>query len=630
MEKSSPATTSEQIPKPKAAANADESANGVGESFIVDDAAEQVEPGQMRKGEFLAQLKASICSAADEQFKGTAWSVGGCPWIDHWFGYYETRSAAHLEAGIHKYIPGLSGIGAARDYIPALTDRVRSAIGVWVHSGRVTGVPGGTPLDVPTKNAAAAKRGAIMPKAKEGGFRDVHHPAAVQAQLGAGNALEGSIGTTMGTALGGDFSNVRVHTDPTAQELASQMNAKAFTVGNHVAFGSGEYRPGTLHGDGLIAHELAHVVQQKGVTSAGGGAGYGALEADAERATAGALQQLWGGNQGAGAKVNTPAMSSGLTLQRCRNNERVPQTDKEQSPPAQAPAQTEHAEQPHQEHETQQTPLAPQVQLPTVTIGAITSQGAPADNPRILIDMAQQVAVTVANRTDQTPPIILKVEGDEHAGSATINGAATYTLLGTPGETFSVNGVTATACNNPGLTLSAYVGTERVGQSAAFKVKGIQWQTQNFTITHYTYAMENDPAYANDPMVDGDGLNEQHRRGFLFGNSGIRMQGTGLASDGQYITLRWRHGRIDGFTYGQGRPNSVPWHTIAVDPAVIPLNSQVVIEHYADRGTFLANDTGGAINGHHIDVFVGAVPLSEARALGTTASRVGIVQNPDC
>ncbi len=68
-------------------------------------------------------------------------------------------------------------------------------------------------------------------------------------------------------AFGHNFKNVKVHTDSRATGLSRSMHAKAFTISNHIAFGAGEYQPGTITGDDLIAHELAHVVQQSGATS---------------------------------------------------------------------------------------------------------------------------------------------------------------------------------------------------------------------------------------------------------------------------------------------------------------------------------------------------------------------------
>jgi hypothetical protein len=61
-----------------------------------------------------------------------------------------------------------------------------------------------------------------------------------------------------------DFSGVRIHTDAQAAESARQLNARAFTVGNHIVFDTGEYAPHTLSGQRLLAHELTHVVQQNG------------------------------------------------------------------------------------------------------------------------------------------------------------------------------------------------------------------------------------------------------------------------------------------------------------------------------------------------------------------------------
>lgn len=64
--------------------------------------------------------------------------------------------------------------------------------------------------------------------------------------------------------FGHDFSQVRIHADGQAAEAARALNARAFTVGSHIVFGSGEYARGTTKGRRLMAHELAHVVQQSG------------------------------------------------------------------------------------------------------------------------------------------------------------------------------------------------------------------------------------------------------------------------------------------------------------------------------------------------------------------------------
>jgi hypothetical protein len=62
--------------------------------------------------------------------------------------------------------------------------------------------------------------------------------------------------------FGRDFSQVRMHTDTRAAESARAVNARAFTVGQDVVFGTGQYVPGASGGRRLMAHELTHVVQQ--------------------------------------------------------------------------------------------------------------------------------------------------------------------------------------------------------------------------------------------------------------------------------------------------------------------------------------------------------------------------------
>lgn len=59
-----------------------------------------------------------------------------------------------------------------------------------------------------------------------------------------------------------DFSQVRIHDDGKAAESARLLNALAFTVGSEVVFGAGQHRPHTTAGRGLLAHELAHTLQQ--------------------------------------------------------------------------------------------------------------------------------------------------------------------------------------------------------------------------------------------------------------------------------------------------------------------------------------------------------------------------------
>lgn len=98
------------------------------------------------------------------------------------------------------------------------------------------------------------------------------HPdvtARIAATRGHGSPLPPRLATEMGAALGHDFAHVRLHTDALAGRLATAVQARAFTTGADVYFGSGEYRPASSTGRELLAHELTHVVQQHGQPTSG-------------------------------------------------------------------------------------------------------------------------------------------------------------------------------------------------------------------------------------------------------------------------------------------------------------------------------------------------------------------------
>ena len=90
----------------------------------------------------------------------------------------------------------------------------------------------------------------------------------IDASRGTGTGLPAGVRERLEGSLG-DLSDVTVHTDHTADALNRSVSARAFATGTDVYFARGEYNPGSAEGDRLIAHELAHVVQQRGAPSAG-------------------------------------------------------------------------------------------------------------------------------------------------------------------------------------------------------------------------------------------------------------------------------------------------------------------------------------------------------------------------
>jgi len=82
----------------------------------------------------------------------------------------------------------------------------------------------------------------------------------------SGQPLDAATQDFMESRFGHDFSRVRVHNDRKAAESAALVNAEAYTVGQHIVFGSGHFAPGTAAGRELLAHELAHTLQQEAAT----------------------------------------------------------------------------------------------------------------------------------------------------------------------------------------------------------------------------------------------------------------------------------------------------------------------------------------------------------------------------
>jgi len=121
---------------------------------------------------------------------------------------------------------------------------------------------GGTPG--PDGECAACKAKRLQRQAVAGAGPQTAPPIVHDVLASAGRPLESGIRGEMEARFGHDFSRVRVHTDARSAESARAVDATAYTVGDSVVFGAGRYRPETSDGRSLVAHELAHVVQQAG------------------------------------------------------------------------------------------------------------------------------------------------------------------------------------------------------------------------------------------------------------------------------------------------------------------------------------------------------------------------------
>jgi hypothetical protein len=117
-------------------------------------------------------------------------------------------------------------------------------------------------------------------------LKATHRPAAIRDVLGSGGApLEATARADMEWHFGRSLGDVRVHTGVRAVESAREVHARAYTLGNDIVFGEREYAPATPAGRTLLAHELAHTVQQRGASRSAHTAGpHASLERSADAA----------------------------------------------------------------------------------------------------------------------------------------------------------------------------------------------------------------------------------------------------------------------------------------------------------------------------------------------------------
>ncbi len=127
-----------------------------------------------------------------------------------------------------------------------------------------------------------------------------------------GHPLDAGTRNLMESRFGHDFSRVRIHSDAEAADSARAVHAHAYTVGQDIAFAPGKYDPKSADGQHLLAHELAHTIQQSGLQKSAeglsldaGSEAYG-LEREADHAASAVLS---GSRAGIIQNANRPLLS---------------------------------------------------------------------------------------------------------------------------------------------------------------------------------------------------------------------------------------------------------------------------------------------------------------------------------
>jgi Domain of unknown function (DUF4157) len=246
--------------------------------------------GAMPVAQFIERVRATLAPAE------------GAARLEPWLVRAAALDAAALEQALRQLAPRAITAASPEELVTVVCERLRE-------------------LD-----ASEQQQPAVQAKRAEGAPVPPDAPHALLERLGAGEPLPTDVRSPMEAAFEQSFADVRVHRDEPAAALSRELSARAFAVGPHVAFGAGEYAPGTPVGDALIAHELAHVQQQRGAHPAVerknevAAPPAPALEEDADRSAVHAVASLWGlarpGSRGL-IENSMPRLRSGLRLNRC-------------------------------------------------------------------------------------------------------------------------------------------------------------------------------------------------------------------------------------------------------------------------------------------------------------------------
>ncbi|VWX57033.1 conserved hypothetical protein [Burkholderiales bacterium 8X] len=165
-------------------------------------------------------------------------------------------------------------IGERNDRFEQEADRAADAVMQAGAMPKLEGAVAGLQARSANRDAAGRRQGAGQHgQAAETCASEAEAPPVVhEALASSARGLDAPTRAFMEPHFGRDFSQVRVHDDSLADESARAVGANAFTVGPDIVFAAGRFAPGTDTGRRLLAHELAHVVQQ--------GAGPASLQRD--------------------------------------------------------------------------------------------------------------------------------------------------------------------------------------------------------------------------------------------------------------------------------------------------------------------------------------------------------------
>jgi hypothetical protein len=122
-------------------------------------------------------------------------------------------------------------------------------------------------MQIPESTSFSSTRNSIQKKESRADSTSLAPPIVQDALSSGGKPLDAGTRAFMEPRFNYDFGNVKIYNDSKAAKSAHSLNALAYTSGNNIVFNSGQYNTHSDSGKRLLAHELTHVVQQKGVNS---------------------------------------------------------------------------------------------------------------------------------------------------------------------------------------------------------------------------------------------------------------------------------------------------------------------------------------------------------------------------
>lgn len=147
--------------------------------------------------------------------------------------------------------------------------------------------------------------------------------SVLNKNAGKGKPLDSYPKSKMESAFRTRFDSINIHNDSKAAEMSEQLDAHAFTFGQDIYFNNGKYNPGSIEGNILLAHELAHTIQQKG-NGISNRPAENLIEKEADNSAGRVVMNLNSLDSNKNGTEIRPKLKSGLRISRCSRSSSGP------------------------------------------------------------------------------------------------------------------------------------------------------------------------------------------------------------------------------------------------------------------------------------------------------------------